>query len=583
MSQAQYEQLKARIRAEVAASVRAEVLAQVKTRFTAVTAQLAQEKGLAQQRKLELDRSRDELNHLASTLGASVGFWFWRAGQDLQLSAPIRRLLPGPFVGLQGIDELLLPRVAPEFREALAAALTALKRGTLRYLSEEFRLEGANGRWLQLRARVLASETGGSAAALSGTLADIDERKQLEDKRRAAERLAMHTERSEGLSLLAGGVAHDLNELLQTLIGNAELALDEVAVGSTAEGYVGNVLRVGRQAGELCAQLLAYAGHGRYVMQALDLNDLLRAGGDVLRLIARRQKVELKFEQSPGEVVCDADPVQLKQVLANLVKNACEASEPGSVVLVRVGPIDLDVTDLDDVQPAGAGMPGRYAGLAVTDSGYGMDEATRRRMFDPFFSTKFTGRGLGLAASAGIVRSHGGMFRVVSAQGRGTTVSVLLPMSWRPAESLPGLAPIPARQRFRGRLLVVDDHPEVLETAGRMLGRLGFQVYSANSGEAALKQIEAQQGRIEIVLMDLIMPGMGGEAACKLLRQRDPKLKVVLMTGYYDRMLRQTYAEQGFAGLLTKPFQSSDLAQVLGEVLGPATGAATEGAADAAD
>lgn len=579
MSKAQYEQWKARIRAEAAAQARAEVLKQIKPRFTAITAQLEQEKALAQQRKSELERSRDELNHLAATLGASVGFWFWRAGQDLQLSAPIRRLLPGPFTGIHDLAALLLPRVALEFRQALGAALAALQRGTLRYISEEFRLDGPSGRWLQLRARVLASDTGGQAAALSGTLADIDERKQLDRKRQAAEQLAMQAERSEGLSLLAGGVAHDLNELLQTLIGNAELALDEVAVGSTAEGYVGNVLRVGRQAGELCAQLLAYAGHGRYVMQALDLNDLLRSGGDVLRLIARRQKVELKLELAGAEVVCDADPIQLKQVLANLVKNACEASEPGGVVVARVLTVDLETDDLDAVLPIGAGMPGRYAALEVSDRGYGMDESTRRKMFEPFFSTKFTGRGLGLAASAGIVRSHGGMFKVASQQGQGTTVTVLLPLSWRPAEALPGTAPIPARQRFRGRLLVVDDHPEVLETAGRMLGRLGFQVYSANSGEQALKQVEAQQGRIEVVLMDLIMPGMGGEAACRQLRALHPNLKIVLMTGYYDRMLRQTYAEQGFAGLLTKPFQSSDLALVLGEVLGPASSPAAEPAA----
>jgi signal transduction histidine kinase/ActR/RegA family two-component response regulator len=556
--------LKQKLREEV----RAELTEALKQRFQSIGEELRGARELAQRRKAELDRARDEIQHLAATLGASVGFWYWRAPAELSLTAPIRRLLPGA-TGSHSIAELLLPRMPEAARPAVAAALQALHSGALKFLAEEFELLPAGSRWMQLRARVVANHADGSAAAISGTLADISERKLLEQKRLVAEQLVMQSTREQGLALLAGGVAHDLNELLQTLIGNAELAQSEVAAGSSVADYLGNVMRVGRQAGELCSQLLAYAGHGRYVMQPLDLNALVAGAADVLKLIARRQRVELKVLTCAEPVVADADPVQLKQVLSNLVKNASEASAASAEpVELRVSLVDIDPDGPPrSLYPEGSAMPGRYACLEVSDHGYGMDEATRKRMFEPFFSTKFTGRGLGLAATAGIVRSHGGLFEVDSEAGRGTRIAVLLPQSWQLPEAVPGLTPIPAKQRFRARVLVVDDHPEVQDIAARMLGRLGFQVHSAHSGEQAIKQVEALTGRLDLVLMDLIMPGMGGEAACIEIKRRFPQLKVVLMTGYYDRMLRQNFVAQGFDGLITKPFQIEDLTRSLAAVL----------------
>lgn len=556
----------------IRAEVTAELTAALKARFQGLRDELQRERSLALRRKEELDRARDEIQHLAATLGSSVGFWFWRDPGELTLSAPIRRLLPGA-LGVHTLSELLVPRVVPAAREGLTAALRALEAGSLRLLAEEFELE-AGGRWMQLRARLVASHADGRAAAMSGTLADVSDRKALEQKRLQAEQLLMQSHRDQGLALLAGGVAHDLNELLQTVLGNAELGLGEVPAEHPVQGYLGNISRVGRQAGELCAQLLAYAGHGRYVMQPLDLNDVVRQGAEVLKLVARRHRSELVVHLHSEPVVADADPVQLRQVLTNLVKNACEASQsPAGGAMAQVH-LRVRLEDIDpeaparEVYPPGAAMPGRYACLEVEDQGYGMDEATRQRMFEPFFSTKFTGRGLGLAATAGIVRSHGGMFEVASQANVGTRVAVLLPKSWEtPEPASPMLAPIPARQRFRGRVLVVDDHVELQDVAARMLGRLGFQVHSAHSGEQAVGLADALQGRLDVVLMDLIMPGQGGEAACLDLKRRHPALKVVLMTGYYDRMLKQNFQQQGFDALLTKPFQMEDLVRVMSQVL----------------
>jgi CheY-like chemotaxis protein len=212
-------------------------------------------------------------------------------------------------------------------------------------------------------------------------------------------------------------------------------------------------------------------------------------------------------------------------------------------------------------------MAGSYAVLEVRDQGAGMDARTRARIFEPFFSTKGTGRGLGLSAVSGVVRGHGGAIKLRSTPGQGTSFLVLLPQSTREAQAIPTYRSSRIASKGRGKVLVVDDQPEVLKVTGKMLERAGFEALKASGGQEAIALAEQYGSELRVALVDLIMPGLGGEQVLAELKRLQPNLPVILITGFHERALHEGYRQRGFAGLLAKPFQIEDLSRVLQEAL----------------
>jgi CheY-like chemotaxis protein len=363
-------------------------------------------------------------------------------------------------------------------------------------------------------------------------------------------------------------VAHDFNNLLTGILGNASLALDGIPDQHPNRQLIQEVMHAAERAADLTRQLLAYAGKGRFVMRTVDLSALVREIGGLVQTSIPKP-VHLNLQLTDGLPGVDADPGQLQQIVMNLVINGAEAIGPeGGTVLVRTAEQQLDAQELGAMISPGLPeqvRPGRFVGLEVHDTGCGMTPETLAQIFDPFFTTKFAGRGLGLSAVLGIVRSHHGVLKVYSRPGQGTTFKVLLPASARTKMEVPARGP--GDLAGRGIVLVVDDEEIVRQAARNALERYGYQVIVAADGSEAVAVYQRERTGVSLVLLDLTMPVMGGEEALARLQQIDPAVRVLLTSGYNELEAVQRFAGKGLAGFIQKPYTSAALAEKVKVVL----------------
>jgi PAS domain S-box-containing protein len=381
---------------------------------------------------------------------------------------------------------------------------------------------------------------------------DITDRKRAEEHLRQAQKL-------ESIGMLAGGIAHDFNNLLVGVIGNASLAQDLLPPGSQASELVEAVVRTGEQAAHLTRQMLAYAGKGQFVVEPVNLSDLIpEMTGLVQPSISK--KIALHLGLDPDVPAIQADRGQMQQIFMNLVLNAAEAiGSDAGMISVRTGVQDVDESYIRNNLETDL-APGKYALLEVRDTGCGMDEATRSRIFDPFYSTKFQGRGLGLAAVAGIVRGHGGAIHVSSAPGRGACFTVLFPAVVG-ASAVAQVAAQYAALGGTGTILIVDDEHSVRDLARRVLERYGYKVLLADGGPAAIDTFKRHPGSISLVILDASMPGMSGAETYPELRKVRPEVKILVSSGYSELETMKAFPGPRVTGFIQKPYSSRGLAE----------------------
>jgi two-component system cell cycle sensor histidine kinase/response regulator CckA len=390
---------------------------------------------------------------------------------------------------------------------------------------------------------------------------DTTARKYAEEQRLALERQVQHSQKLESLGVLAGGIAHDFNNILTSILGNAELALSELSQSAPGRENLLEITAAARRAAGLCRQMLAYSGRGRFVIELIDLGVLVEDTLGLLKSgISKKAVLNVDLKQNLPPVEGDAS--QLGQVIMNLVINASEAmGEQGGLISVSIGARECSAEHLSKTYAHDGSSPGLYLALQVSDTGGGMDAGTHARLFEPFFTTKFTGRGLGLAAVLGIVRGHKGALELETEPGKGTTFTVLLPASRNEVST--GLrktdAPT-ADWQGRGTVLLVDDEKALLTLGTSMLSRLGFAVLAAIDGQEALAMYREHMDEIALVLLDLTMPGMDGEEAFQALRALDPRVRVLMSSGYGEQDLATRFAGKGLAGFLPKPYTLAELA-----------------------
>ncbi len=372
-----------------------------------------------------------------------------------------------------------------------------------------------------------------------------------------------HSQKLESLGVLAGGIAHDFNNQLMGVLGNIEMALDEVPAGSSARAYLADATLSARAMAKLTHQMLAYSGKGIYVVHPLDLARLVEEIQSLLETSVGRG-VELRYELAPDLPTIDGDADQLRQVVLNFVANASEAmGGGGGTVTLTTGRFEATSEYLGETLVGTANpVPGEYVFLEVADNGSGMDPATCERIFDPFFSTKFTGRGLGLAVSLGIVRGHNGVIKVESELGQGTRLRALFPPS---AKAAAGKAPQAVDEPWRGHgtVLVADDEGPVLRVAQRMLEKSGFKVLAASDGREALELFRAHVDEIVAVILDLTMPQVGGEEAFAEMSKVRGDLPILLASGYDERALARRFNDKRPAGFIQKPYRRQALVEKL--------------------
>lgn len=397
---------------------------------------------------------------------------------------------------------------------------------------------------------------------------ELTERVRIEAERLALERKLLETQKLESLGVLAGGIAHDFNNLLAVILGNAGLALMELAPGSPSRESIMLIELAAQRAADLTRQMLAYAGKGVVVVQRLNLNAIVTEMTHLLD-VSIAKNVVLHYQLAPDLPAIEADTAQMRQIVMNLVINAAEAiGSHSGVVTLSTGSLWADHAYLQATHLAAQLSEGCYVYLEVSDTGSGMDAATQAKIFDPFFTTKFTGRGLGLAAVLGIVRRHQGAVKVSSEPGAGTIMTCLFPASELAADEAAVVASMADEWRGSGTILVVDDDPDVRAVAARMLGQFGFTVLTAEDGRSGVELFRAHTGTISCVLLDLTMPHLSGEDAFRAIRRIDPQAHVLLMSGYSEEDVASRFAGKGLTGFVHKPFTPTELRAKLRQVLG---------------
>ena len=374
-------------------------------------------------------------------------------------------------------------------------------------------------------------------------------------EKQRTEKAISRQQRFESIGMLAAGIAHDFNNLLTGIIGHAQL-LQAVLTAPEDREMADSIVHAGERAAELTRQLLAYSGKGMFQMQDLDLSSLVRDTEALMRAaLPSKVTLEMRLGSVPAVSV---DANQIRQALLNVTMNAGEAcGEESGTVIVSTGMEWIESGSGFQVVPREI-KAGDYSWIEVRDSGCGMDGSTIEKIFEPFFSTKFLGRGLGLAAVAGIVRSHGGLLRVESAPGMGSCFRMYLPTARR----------APAKREIAAdTVLVVDDEAIVRQIVKVALERAGHKVVIAESGEAAIEAFKSTRGQVGLVLLDWKMPGMDGTEALRILRKIAPDVKVIISSGLSQSDTEYHFRETPVAGYLQKPYRMSELTALVNAIL----------------
>jgi len=397
---------------------------------------------------------------------------------------------------------------------------------------------------------------------------DITRLIEQEDAERLHRKKLEHAQRLESLGVLAGGIAHDFNNLLTAIMGNAGLVDRTLEAGSPSKDKIQRVIKASEKAASLCKQMLAYSGKGHFIVQACDMSVLAQEMMELLQ-VSIDKNVVIKYELSEKLPSIEADVSQMHQVIMNLVTNANEAIEGHSgVITLSTGWLHADSQYLNALDGEENLATGDYVYMEVSDNGCGMDDKTIDKIFDPFYSTKLTGRGLGMSALHGIVRGHFGAIKVYSELGRGTTIKILFPVAEH--ASAPQDAAVKNRQLWHadgGVALIVDDEEMIRELAGVMLRDMGFEVLTAANGLEAVELYPEHKDAIKLVLLDMSMPKMDGEQTFRELRKMNPDVCVILSSGYNEQEATERFKGKGLAGFVHKPYLPDVLEKAVAKAL----------------
>jgi len=450
-------------------------------------------------------------------------------------------------------------------REVTRNALQEQKDFEVEY---RIRMKSGDEKWVLSRGRG-AFDAAGSHGIVEGLAIDITAQKQAEAARLHLERKLLEGQKLESLGLLAGGIAHDFNNLLSAFLGSASMARISLAPGDPTEGQLRMIESASMRAAELCRQMLAYAGKGPLVIEPTDLSLVIEEMMPLLQGSIVRH-AELKLVLARDLPLVRADATQIRQIVLNLILNAVDATrERGGEIVLTTGLMFADRAMLSNCS-AGAGLAqGEYIFIEVSDNGVGMAPDIKDKIFDPFFTTKSSGRGLGLAAALGIVRGHRGALCVQSAPGAGAKFRMLLPPATKAASPVRAAdAPASRPKRKTVELLMIEDEEQVRTVTVEMLKLFGYAVTAAPDGHSGVALYRENPGRFDLVLLDLIMPGLSGAQTLATLRILNPDVRVLLMSGYGEGDTLGRLGGGPTLGFLSKPFSRESLEKELHALLG---------------
>jgi len=412
----------------------------------------------------------------------------------------------------------------------------------------------------------LLTDKDGKPAGFRGMLRDVTRRKETEYKNRLLEIQLQQAQKMESIGTLAGGIAHDFNNILMGIQGNATLMLLKIESEHPNYEKIKNVEKFVQNGTELTNQLLGFARRGKYLVKTTDLNEVIEKSSALFARTKKEIQVHTVFHDEIWAV--EVDRGQIEQALLNLYVNAWQAMPAGGDIYLKTRNVMLDSSYVKPFKVES----GKYVEISVSDTGVGIDRKTRERIFEPFFTTKEMGRGtgLGLASVYGIIKSHSGYIDVHSEKEKGTTFTIYLPASEKEAvreKSVPA-----AMLKGIGTILLIDDEKMILDVGRELLEELGYTVLSALSGREALDIFQKNSDKIDLVIMDMIMPGMGGGETFDRLRAINPNIKVLLSSGYSVNGQASKILHRGCDGFIQKPFNLNQLSEKIGKIMVKRTG-----------
>ena len=515
--------------------------------------------GELERRQAEAALREGETRYSMTLAAVNDGFWEWHVPSGKAVFSPI-------YYAMLGYENEEFPATYDSWRALVHPEdLDRVEHDLQRSIEKnegfaiDLRMKTKSGEWLWVstRGRSVEQDAEGKTVRMLGTLSDIDERKRLEDQLRQAQKM-------ESVGRLAGGVAHDFNNILQVILTNADLVQDTLAPGTPAREAIDEVSTAARRAADLVRQLLAFSR--RQIIQPVnvDLNDLIQG---VLKMLRRVIGEHIRLHFVPGERLATVfvDKGQIEQVLMNLCVNARDAMPRGGTLSIETEDVTLDAEFCRDHPWA---SEGRYSLVSVTDTGHGMDPATCARIFEPFFTTKGVGEGtgLGLATVYGVVKHHKGLIHVYSEPDTGTAFKVYLPAATGPEEDT-GLHAAEPVTGGRETILVAEDEPTVLKLITMILRHAGYTVLATADGHEALRVFEEYAGGIDLVLLDVMMPGLSGNQVMEQIREKHHGVRFLFSSGYSESTIHADFVIQEKLHLIQKPYSKAALLREVRQVL----------------
>ena len=410
---------------------------------------------------------------------------------------------------------------------------------------------------LELAASLLRSGSG-TPMGFRGVLRDVSDRKEAEAAKKKLEIQVQQAQKMESIGTLAGGIAHDFNNILMGIQGNASLMAIKTDASHPSYEKIKNIETYVENGTELTRQLLGFARRGKYHAITTDINDVIEKSANMFG--RTKKEIQIQMDLVPEIWTVEVDRGQIEQALLNLYVNAWQAMPEGGSMRLKTENVVLGA-DFINSQPYRV-EAGDYTKITVSDTGIGIDKQTQARIFEPFFTTKEMGRGtgLGLASVYGIIKNHGGYINVYSETGQGTTFTIYLPASAKAIQPEVKAA-APTVVTGNGTILLIDDEKMIIDVGQELLQELGYDVLTARSGQEAIETYRQWSAEIDLVIMDLIMPGMGGSETYDCLKEIDTHVKVLLSSGYSINGQAAKILERGCDGFIQKPFNINQLSE----------------------
>jgi PAS domain S-box-containing protein len=540
------------------------LLRPVDERQLKLTIEAALYTGEVERRRRQAERDLERIEEVAQ-----VGIWEWDLTSNrVQWSDEMYQIFGvarGEALTFEAVQELVHPEDLGILKDAVSKALQHQPAEQI-----EYRITRRNGTPHIVRTWSEASyDESGRLIQLRGATQDVTQRKLAEDDRLRRQQRLLQAQKRESLGVLAGGVAHEFNNLLMGILGNVELAQLELPDSSPIRSDLDEIELAAKRAADVSRQMLAFSGKGKIEPQVINLVDVVQGMRHLMRATIS-ERIKICFDLDPNLPTVEVDVAQIQQVVMSLTTNAVEAIGGDSgAITISVGRVECDEASLGKLSVGDDQnlVPGTYVFLEVSDNGKGMEKEISSKMFDPFFSTKFTGRGLGLAAVLGIVRSHGGAISAESKPDHGTWVRALFPAQLPDAEAMSGKElPEPQEQRTTGTILVVDDERTVRAVVRRMLERIGYRVLTSADGDEAVELLRRHPDTIQGIILDLTMPRLSGEQAFRKLQRIRHDIPIIVASGYSERESMQRCAGLDPAAFIQKPFRFSTLESMLHKV-----------------